>query len=196
MAAKSVGSVTQLLIQLKDGDLDAAEPICRRYLGDLVRVARGRLQNVSGANEEAEDVVQDALGNFFNGLGAARFRQLDDRSDLWQVLVLLTKRRAIDAYRKQRRQAARSESELASAGAESGGVLANVSDAADSFGAEAASTLSDLLDLLPDTTLAAVATGRLDGYTNSELAEQLDVSERTIERKLQLIRDIWKKSMA
>ncbi len=109
---------------------------------------------------------------------------------------MLTKRRAIDAYRKQRRQAARSESELASAGAESGGVLANVSDAADSFGAEAASTLSDLLDLLPDTTLAAVATGRLDGYTNSELAEQLDVSERTIERKLQLIRDIWKKSMA
>ena len=40
--------------------------------------------------------------------------------------------------------------------------------------------------------LREVAMRKMEGYTNAELAEQFDCSERTVERGLQLIRRKWK----
>jgi DNA-directed RNA polymerase specialized sigma24 family protein len=37
----------------------------------------------------------------------------------------------------------------------------------------------------------ALATAKLEGYTNDEIAEQLGCSQRTVERRLHLIRKKW-----
>ena len=50
-----------------------------------------------------------------------------------------------------------------------------------------------LLGLLKDETLRAIVMLKLDGYTNMEVAEQLNRHVRSIERKLQLIRMHWSK---
>jgi hypothetical protein len=44
-----------------------------------------------------------------------------------------------------------------------------------------------------DTFLRSVAVGKMEGYTNEELAAPFDVAPRTIERKLRIIRCIWEK---
>ena len=48
-----------------------------------------------------------------------------------------------------------------------------------------------MLDRLGDPNLEALALAKIEGYTNSELAEQADCSVRTIERQLRLIRKKW-----
>jgi len=49
------------------------------------------------------------------------------------------------------------------------------------------------LSKLRDDTLRGIALLRMEGYSNSEISQQLNVSERTIERKLNLIRGDWQK---
>jgi len=48
-----------------------------------------------------------------------------------------------------------------------------------------------LMDCLPDDKLRLVAHRKLEGYTNQEIAQELGVVERTVERKLSLIRSAW-----
>jgi DNA-directed RNA polymerase specialized sigma24 family protein len=44
---------------------------------------------------------------------------------------------------------------------------------------------------LPEPDLRRVALLKLEGYTNHEISEALDCSERSVERKLDLIRKRW-----
>jgi RNA polymerase sigma factor (sigma-70 family) len=48
-----------------------------------------------------------------------------------------------------------------------------------------------LLERLEDPELEALATAKLEGYTNEEIAQRLGCSVRTIERRLRLIRKKW-----
>lgn len=45
---------------------------------------------------DEEDVVAVAFASFCRGIAANRFAVLDDRDDLWQVLVVLTERKAVE----------------------------------------------------------------------------------------------------
>ncbi len=48
-----------------------------------------------------------------------------------------------------------------------------------------------ILDLLPDSNLQDLAIAKMEGCTNEEIAQRLQCSERTVERRLHLIREIW-----
>jgi DNA-directed RNA polymerase specialized sigma24 family protein len=50
------------------------------------------------------------------------------------------------------------------------------------------------LESLADPTLRRIALRLLDGHTNGEIAAELGCVERTVERKLELIRKKWTKS--
>ena len=52
-----------------------------------------------------------------------------------------------------------------------------------------------LLAQLGDAELRTIARRRLDGFTNAEIASELGVIERTVERRLQLIGAIWNDAM-
>ena len=54
--------------------------------------------------------------------------------------------------------------------------------------------LDNLLSKLDDPTLVGIALLRLKGHTSEEISTQLATSVRTIDRKLQLIRAIWKET--
>ena len=48
-----------------------------------------------------------------------------------------------------------------------------------------------MLDQLHDENLRTVALLKLQGYNNGEIAQQLDITRRSVERKLQRIRGLW-----
>ncbi|MFK8114721.1 MAG: ECF-type sigma factor, partial [Rubripirellula sp.] len=49
-----------------------------------------------------------------------------------------------------------------------------------------------LLALLDSESLREIAKLKLHGHTNQQIADSLDVSPRTVERKLNLIRSKWR----
>jgi DNA-directed RNA polymerase specialized sigma24 family protein len=48
-----------------------------------------------------------------------------------------------------------------------------------------------LLRRLKDPALKTIAVRKLQGYTNVEIARELSITSRTVDRKLRLIRAVW-----
>ena len=193
-------SVTLWLEQLQEGDSAAAQQLWQRYVERLIRLAHRKLGDLPRRVADEEDVVLSAFNDFLRGVEEGRFTRLDDREDLWQVLVMLTERKAIGLRRKiqaEKRGAGQVRGESAlemdfalSSAAPGIGQLAGC-EPTPQFAAQVQEEFSRLYGLLADDTLRQIARGKLEGYTNAELAAQLNLSLRAVERKLQLIRRQW-----
>ncbi len=193
-------SITCWLNQLKSGNSAAAGKLWNRYVERLVRLARNKLGDAPRRVADEEDVVVAAFNGFLQGVEDGRFTRLNDRHDLWQILVMLTERRAI-AHR--RREGAgkrgggkvRGESVFEAPAERSGRGMeltqAAWHEATPALAAELAEQTRTLLAGLADDTQRRIAVGKLEGRTNQEVADMLGVSVRTVERKLGIIRDKW-----
>jgi hypothetical protein len=98
------GSITRWIGSLKAGDADAARPLWEAFFRRLVGLARAHLRGTPRRAHDEEDVALSAFDSFCRGAGRDRFPRLHDRLDLWQLLVLLTARKAADLGRHERRQ--------------------------------------------------------------------------------------------
>jgi RNA polymerase sigma factor (sigma-70 family) len=195
----SEGSVTRWLTALKGGDPAAAQPLWERYHRRLVALARQKLQSARRREADEEDVVQSAFHSFFQGVARGRFPQLNDRDNLWRLLVVITARKALDQLARQhskRQGGGTVQGEPRISPGESGRDEAAIEqvvgeEPTPEFAAQVAEQYQRLLDLLGDDTLRRVAVWKMEGLTNDEVAARLDCSRRTVARKLETIRIIW-----
>ncbi len=196
----SEGSVTRWVTALTGGDAAAAQPLWERYHRQLVTLARQKLRPARRRAADEEDVVQNAFHSFFRGVSAGRFPQLNDRDNLWRLLVVITARKALDQlahdHRKRRGGGTvQGESGIFLRGAADWDAAAIEQVVGDEptpdFAAQVAEEYHRLLDLLDDESLRQVAVSKMEGLTNDEVAEQLGCSRRTVARKLDTIRIIW-----
>jgi DNA-directed RNA polymerase specialized sigma24 family protein len=193
------GSVSQWLSRLKAGDPGAAQPLWERYFRRLVGLARRRLRRAPCRASDEEDIALSVLDSFCRAAAAGRFPRLNDRHDLWHLLVTLTARKAYDRAHHERRRkrggGVRGEQEPAHAGgraAQSGGLAELVGrEPTPEFAALVADECNRLLGRLPDDGLRAIALRKMEGYTNEEIAAQAGLAPATVERRLRLIRKIW-----
>src|SRR5262249_34579127 len=95
-------SVTAWLERLKAGEPTAAENLWARYFASLVRLARARLRGSPRAVADEEDAALSAFDSLCQGAARGHFPRLDDRDDLWRVLVVITERKAIDLAGRER----------------------------------------------------------------------------------------------
>jgi DNA-directed RNA polymerase specialized sigma24 family protein len=181
------GTITGWLDGLRAGDEQAAQRLWEAYFQRLVGLARARLASRPRGPVDEEDVALNAFDTFCRGVQEGRFPRLADRHDLWQVLVMLTARKAVDAARRER--AAKRGGQAA---ADDGRLMEELigPEPTPSFAAGVADELRRLLDMLDDD-LRPVALLKLEGLTNPEIARQLNRSRATVERKLKLIRLTW-----
>jgi DNA-directed RNA polymerase specialized sigma24 family protein len=199
MPMSSSGSITYWIAQLQAGDPAAAQQIWTHYWQRLVGLARAKLQALPRRAADEEDVAQGAFASFFRAAEHGRFPRLHDRNDLWQLLVMLTARKAADLVQHERRRkrgggAVRGESALNKPnGSEAGDGLAQVvgDEPTPQFAAEVADTCQRLLARLGDPELRAVALWKMEGYSNKEIAVKLGCVPRTVKRKLFMIRTLW-----
>ena len=178
-------SVTHWLGRLKAGDADAPGPLWRRYFPRLVALARARLAGAARAAADEEDVALSAFDSFCRDAAAGRLPRLDDRDDLWRVLLVITGQKAVDLVR---RETAAKRGGNATA-VDLAGVAA--ADPTPEFAALAADEFRRLLDLLPDADLKALAVWKLEGLTTDEVAARWGCVPRTVERRLRVIRSLW-----
>ena len=111
--------------------------------------------------------------------------------------MTITLRKARNAAKKQmrdKRDIAREQTIAGHDEAESAQWALEQMDAAGPSPAEAAvlnEALERRLEALADPELRQIALWRLEGYTNREIADRLDCTERSVERRLERIRNKW-----
>ena len=198
----SAGSVTTWIEQLGAGNRAAAQHLWERYFPRLVGLARQKLRGLPRRATDEEDVALSAFDSFCRGAERGRFPRLEGRDDLWALLVVVTARKAIDLRQRETRQ-------KRGGGRVSGesvldDLLGNKDGAAGigqvvgaeptpELAARVAEEFQRLLAQLPGDELRTVALRRMEGYTNAEIAAELGCADATVERRLKLIRSLWKK---
>lgn len=192
------GSVTKLLEPLRRGDSSAAEAIWRRYFRRMTAAARAELVNEDTAVADEEDAAISALQTFYMRFQDGRIRQVANRNDLWAMLVVLTRRKVTRQRRHDRRLKRGGGLRRIRVGRVSDDSLASLgwSRIEDTRWTPALrggldARCEELLELLGDESLQRVALRRLEGYSNQEIATELKVAVRSVERKLNRIRAIW-----
>jgi DNA-directed RNA polymerase specialized sigma24 family protein len=195
----SEGSVTRWLGQLREGDSAAARPLWERYFGQLVARARAALGAAPRRMADEEDLALSAFDSFCRGVEHGRFPRLDDRDDLWQVLLMLAARKTAHLIRDERRAKrgggqVRAEADLVQGESGEEAVLAQVMgrEPTPELAASVAEECRRLLDRLGDGELRSIAIWEMEGYTVEEIAARLGCSVRTVARKLAIIRDRWR----
>jgi DNA-directed RNA polymerase specialized sigma24 family protein len=173
-----------------------------RYFDRLAGLARRRLSERTRRVADDEDVALSAFDSFFRGVADGRFPRLSDRDDLWQVLVMITERKAIDLIR-------RATAEKRGGGAVRGDSVFDTPDrSGSSFGMDQiASTDPDpafaamfadecqrLMGRLTDPLISRLVLLKLEGLSNEEIAATIGRTVRSVQRKLETVRRIWDES--
>jgi RNA polymerase sigma factor (sigma-70 family) len=194
------GSVTRLVQLLRSDDAAerdlAAGLIWRRYFRALLELARNNLNRRVRRRDDEEDVLQSMYKSFCLRQQRGEF-DLANRDALWKLLVTITLRKARNAAKKQtrdKRDVGREQTIADHDEDDSGRWPLEQMDAAGPSPAEAAllnEALERRLEMLDDPELRQIALWRLEGYTNREISDRLDCTERSVERRMERIRSKW-----
>ena len=148
---------------------DVFEDTYRRYFPVIVSKCRRML----GGTSEAQDVAQDAFARLWRGRD-----QLQDELAVSAWLYRTCTRLAIDTLRQRRRHP---------------GLADSAASLAEQLVADAASPehnsgsrelLARLFGAISEEDLEVGILSRVDGLTHEEVAEVLEISERTVRRRL------------
>lgn len=186
------------LAALRNGNEQIAEKLWQQLFPRLVDLAQKKLQGSSRRVNDEEDIALSVFDRMCRNVDRSALRQVNDDDELWQVLVRMTANRIIDQYRS------------ANAGKRGGGKVRGQSvfavdpqrqsDGLDGIADEKLTPefefmLTDrydqMLEMLGDERLRKIAEWRLEGFTHKEIAGFLGLSERSIERKVAIIKDVW-----
>ena len=143
---------------------------------------------------DGEDVALSVFDRLVRAVAAGRFPRLDNRDDLWQVLLVLTARKAATAARdegREKRGGGRAAHRLAADGSDAPGLDVPGPDPDPAEAAALAEGLERLLADLGDDQLRQIAVWKLEGDSNEEVAGRIGRAVATVERKLKRIREIW-----
>lgn len=186
-------SISRWIQGAKLGDSRALQEIWAGYADQLVGIANRGLGESARRASDGEDVAISVFESFFRAAREDRFPDLADRTQLWRLLLRMTERKVIDHRRRNQRQKRgggrqRGESAIDVAVTDARG-MENVAGKESS--PDLPAMLRELLASLSDGELESIAVAKLKGYENAEIAQQLNCSPSTIERRLRLIREKW-----
>jgi RNA polymerase sigma factor (sigma-70 family) len=201
IVSMSETSVSEWIQELKEHtNEEAAQQIYERYIRRLIGRARAMLGAAGRRVADEEDIAAQAIQGLFEGVAKGRFPRLNDRNDLWQVLMRLVRCRVIDHWRRYQQEARliRGESVFgASPDASSQPPGMNrISDdePTPEEAAEFTESLRRRLAELPTQRHRQIALWKLEGRTNDEIAGLLGCTTRTVEYALNAIRKAWEGS--
>lgn len=184
--------ITHWIELVKEGDSIAAHQLWGHYFDRLVRAVRQKLQGQNRAVSDEEDIVASVFESFYQAAEIGRFPDLSDRDELWRLLLKMSARKIIDKRRHDQRQRRGAGARVHSlnSGQDPQAVLEVVgNEPTPEMVAMMAETVEQFFSQLALGQLRDIAVAKLEGASNAEIAQQLQCSERTIERRLHLIRE-------
>jgi len=190
-------SITRYIGELRKGDAEAARRLWEHYSRRLVQVAAESLGKAARATVDEDDVVASAFASLCRRAQDGKFSSIEDRRDLWRLLVKITERKAIAQLRRAgrlKRGGGRvvTETDLVASGSMDGrGLDGFIScEPSPEMAAAITESMNALLSLL-DPEQQTIALLKLEGFTNAEIASRIGRALPTVERRLRLIRAQW-----
>ncbi len=195
------GSITGLFAPLKHGDQAALDEVWRRFFPRIAGLARKTLSGLPRFGLDADDVAQCAFISFWRALDGDREVEFEGREDLWNLLGLITVRKARKLARHQlakKRGGGKTQTESDLAGQTQDGTRTTVR--LDEILSEVTPPDFDLicealLQRLHDEERGIVVL-RLQGYSSQEIAARIGCSARSVQRKLEAVRGRWERKSA
>jgi RNA polymerase sigma factor (sigma-70 family) len=194
----------RLLARLRAGNAAAQRELWDRYFRRLVALARTKLGNTPRAAADEEDVAIVAIEALLEGLARDRFPDLGRSGSVWALLAKIAAREAVNERRRQyalKRGGGcmvtplSCEDEDPPPHASPPSPVRSNEPIDQHEPAEAIALMHEAFDRLmaacSDPLLRQVAQRRIDGWTNAEIAEDLGVAERTVERRVRRVRACW-----
>jgi RNA polymerase sigma factor (sigma-70 family) len=191
-------SVVVLFRKLSDGDESASQELWNRFFQRLATEARSQLNNQQRRVMDEDDLAAGVLHSLCVAAANSKLPAIRTRDDLWRMLLSWIRNDVLDhirGYNRQKRGGGlvRGDSVFAKMGDRNAGGFDEIM-APES----ACQALIDLQDAwqhfsesLQDKQLRSIALRVLEGMTTEKIAEEINVSPRTIERKIQLIHQLW-----
>ncbi|MEM7315067.1 MAG: ECF-type sigma factor, partial [Planctomycetota bacterium] len=191
----STASVTRWVQTLRKGDSEIALQLWNYLQQRLTGLAKRHTDSHSSVAYDEEDVALSAFGALCDGIQAGRYDQLSDRDELWRLVSVIVVNKARNRFAHENRQ-------------RRGGNYQRVDDPDSYFQTLVSDDLTPekdvvmreecgrLIELLEMRELKLVALLKIESHTNDEIAELLNCSRRSVQRRLVLIRDILSKELS
>lgn len=179
----------ELVERWREGDEDAATILHERHLTRLLNLVGRHLANKFNSRLDPDDVVQSVFRSIFRLTREGRF-EFEGDGDFWKLLltVALNKVRNTVRHHQAGKRDPAAESISTSADGVDGYIVNRLSSQPTvqevvSF----ADMLEQILNQL-DSDQQLLIQYRIEGYTQKEIAEKLNVDDRTVRRMLASIR--------
>ena len=191
----STGSITLDIRGAKSGDEQSVQRLLEKCFASVARMARNQMSGAARRMSDEEDVAASVFESLYFSLVQGKLPELSDRQSLWRLISVMTRRKVADYVNRERAQKR--------GGGKVRGDSIGPPDAAspfDRFVGDAPTPVVNaiveeqttmLLKMLPSDEHRNIALCRLEGNTVTETAEILNLSVRTVERRLQQIRTTW-----
>lgn len=162
----------ELAAEFLAGDLESFREFYRRYVSEVLAVCQKILQN----RQDAEDVVSDV---FFE-LWTKRSRFDPTRATPKNYLLMLTRSRSIDRYRKRSRANSRKALHAIATNAESAVAVSQGNPAVQILQSESQQLAIQALEQLNDEQRRMLELTYFESLSHAQIAERLDIPLGTV----------------
>lgn len=192
--------IADLLRRVEMGEGEATTQLWEQCFPRLLRYCRTKLPDRMRRVLDEEDVALSAFKSFCIGAEKGAFGDIEGRDELWKLLFTIAGRKAHGYVRHQSRQkrgggqvGGESVFQSSDNPTNTNGInqIADPNSTPVSFD-QFSHDCEVLLDRLDDDLLQTIAILRMEGYSVEEIAERSGCAQRSVERKLNLIRKIWR----
>ena len=192
LPAESGLAVTQWIADLRSGDGVAALRLWKYLEPKLLRLGRRQLRSAKTTCYDEDDLAQSAFHALCDSIQNGRYENLVDRSEVWKLLTTI-------ALNKYRRQATFDSAIKRGGNMQRGDIDRALRSECDQLSGEEKLMMEEecerLLCLLGRNEIKQVALLKVEGYTNEEIATALSCTRRTVQRRLNFIRNVWSREL-
>lgn len=177
-----------LVDRWREGDQDAATELYERYFEQLINIISGNLMERYQSHFDSEDVLMSAFRTVLVRVTNGEFRFEDD-DDVWKLLVTVS----LNKLRKKVRhhQTGKRNIDLETRGSSDfdGTLAGQLTLSPGVFEAvEFADLVKTAMSILSDRERSILLL-RLEGFSQQEIASKLEITDRTVRRCWEKIRE-------
>ena len=182
------GEIGVFIARIRAGDEEAATELLRRYEAKVRLVVRRQLPRLLRSKFDSLDFLQSVWGSFFHRVRTGP-TDIEDEPNLVAFLAWAARNRVFDEYRRASSQKhdVRREEPLWAGSDRTVELVAPLETPSEV--AQAHETFERLQDLVPEDRRQVLAL-KAEGYSCREIGERLGLSERTVQRVIETLRDL------
>lgn len=191
-------SISEILLQFKEGDSNAIASLWKTFFERLLYVARSKMHGSPNTIEDAEDVLISVFRRIWDGAKNKKFGWVEDESDLWKLLIGITKNRIRESERHATRKKRSPNMPIVSSSDQSVCTLILIEFASDEPTPDLLVALCEefqvLLSPLPEY-IQEIVLLRLEGYTPLEIEKMTGKTVVTVQRILRELKELWERRL-